>query len=140
MIKRLARYSDGPELYSISPTTFRRTAIAAHAVVKLNQTARVDLSIFDDYLAGLKFKSNDSPKWVAKKNSSNSKTELLKNKKLISIKEGALTYSMSESKFRREACNANALVKIGALARVNTLVFEKYIEESRIIDSTYYRT
>lgn len=137
--KRLARYSDGPTLYSISATTFRRTAIAAHAIVKLNQTARVDLIIFDEYLKTQRDKTTSASAYLKEKVDSNKKNELTKSKKLISIKEGALIYSMSESKFRREASNANAVVKVGALTRVHTDLFENYLKESRITDPTYYR-
>lgn len=138
--KRLARYSDGPSLYSISPTTFRRTAIAAKAIVKFNQCARVDLIIYDEYLSNLRAESTGTSKWLTRKDGSSPKSELVKRKKLISIKEGALIYSVSESKFRREASNAKAIVKVGGLARVHTGLFENYLEESRITDSAYYRT
>ena len=138
--KRLARYSDGPSLYSISPTTFRRTAIAAKAVVKLNQCARVDLFVYDEYLSSLQSESAGASKWLTRKDGSNQKSEFATRKKLISIKEGALIYSVSESKFRREASNAKAIVKVGTLTRVHTGLFENYLEESRITEATYYRT
>lgn len=129
--KRMIRYADAPAFFSISPSTLRRYAIKAQAIVKLNQTALVDLQIFSEYLSVV----NQN-----QKSSSNSKkNEQSFERRLLTIRDTAFAYSISESKARREATLAGALVKIGRCSLINIECFEEHLNLCRITDETFYR-
>lgn len=54
-------------------------------------------------------------------------------KKFVRYKEGALLYSMSQSKFERLAKDADAIYKVDKLVLVNCELFEQYLETFRIL-------
>lgn len=56
----------------------------------------------------------------------------LDRKKFVRYKEGALLYSMSQSKFERLAKDANATYKVDKLVLVNCELFEQYLETFRV--------
>lgn len=53
-------------------------------------------------------------------------------KRFVRYKEGAMLYSMSQSKFERLAKLAKACYKIDKLVLVNTEIFEQYLESYRL--------
>jgi hypothetical protein len=53
-------------------------------------------------------------------------------KKFVRYKEGAVIYSMSQSKFERMAKAAGAVYKLNKMVLVNCEVFEQFLETFRI--------
>jgi len=57
-------------------------------------------------------------------------------KKFVSLKEGAMQYSMSWDMFRKMAKDAEALYRVGdRMLLVNTEVFDKYLEGFRLFQT-----
>ncbi len=54
--KRLVRYKEGAEMYSIGIVRFMELAKECGAVIKINQIALVDLDTFDEYLETFRVK------------------------------------------------------------------------------------
>ena len=48
--KRLDRYKEGPEMYSMGMNKFQTLAKDAGAILKIDRMVLVDLDIFDQYL------------------------------------------------------------------------------------------
>ena len=48
--KRLVRYKEGAEMYSMGMNKFQTLAKAAGAILKIDRMVLVDLDIFDQYL------------------------------------------------------------------------------------------
>ena len=48
--KRLVRYKEGPEMYSMGMNKFQTLAKDAGAILKIDRMVLVDLDIFDQYL------------------------------------------------------------------------------------------
>jgi 50S ribosomal protein L20 len=48
--KRLVRYKEGAEMYSMGMNKFQTLAKDAGAILKIDRTVLVDLDIFDQYL------------------------------------------------------------------------------------------
>lgn len=48
--KRLVRYNEGAQMYSIGINKFQQLAKDAHAILKIDRIVLVDLDIFDKYL------------------------------------------------------------------------------------------
>ena len=48
--KRLVRYKEGAEMYSMGMNKFQTLAKDAGAILKINRMVLVDLDIFDQYL------------------------------------------------------------------------------------------
>lgn len=48
--KRLVRYNEGAQMYSIGRNKFQQLAKDAHAILKIGRIVLVDLDIFDKYL------------------------------------------------------------------------------------------
>jgi len=48
--KRLVRYNEGAQMYSIGRNKFQELAKDAHAILKIGRIVLVDLDIFDKYL------------------------------------------------------------------------------------------
>ncbi len=61
-----------------------------------------------------------------------SKLQKISEKKFVRYKEGAMIYSMSQSKFERMAKAAGAVYKLDKLVLVNCEVFEQFLESYRL--------
>lgn len=61
-----------------------------------------------------------------------SKPQKIIEKKFVRYKEGAVIYSMSQSKFERMAKAAGAVYKLNKMVLVNCEVFEQFLETFRI--------
>lgn len=60
------------------------------------------------------------------------KLQKINEKKFVRYKEGAMIYSMSQSKFERMAKAAGAVYKLDKLVLVNCEVFEQFLESYRL--------
>lgn len=135
--KRTVRYADAPDILGISPSTLRRYAIKHNLIYKLNQTCLVDV----DQLNHILCSPSPSRKRRGKiefTDDSDFKKSI--GRKFITFKEGAYIYSISESKFRREAQLAGAVVKIGRSSRVRVDLFESHLRLCRITDEHFYKS
>lgn len=54
--KRLVRYKDGAEIYSMGLNKFQSLAKDAGAILKIDRMVLVDLDVFDEYLETFRVK------------------------------------------------------------------------------------
>ena len=59
MRKRLVRYDEGAEMYSMGICKFMALAKDAEATFKIDRLVLVDLDIFDEYLETYRVRKND---------------------------------------------------------------------------------
>ena len=60
------------------------------------------------------------------------KLQKVSEKKFVRYKEGAIIYSMSQSKFERMAKAAGAVYKLNKLVLVNCEIFDQFLESYRL--------
>ena len=56
--KKYVRYEEGAVLYSMGKTSFRQVALDAHAIVRLERNALVNVEVLDEYLESFREKLN----------------------------------------------------------------------------------
>ena len=73
--KRLVRYKEGAEMYSVGMNKFQTLAKDAGAILKIDRIVLVDLDVLDQYLESFRVK------WVAFHN----RKELVRKKKVLTF-------------------------------------------------------
>ena len=122
--KKFIRYDEGTEIYGIGLTKLKEIARKANATYKINRLVLINMDILDNYLNEYR---------MANMVELTPKIPKTFPRKYIRYKEAVLLYSIGDRTLRELAKDAEVIRKVGGVAMINVVDFERYLEQYHII-------